>query len=354
MLTGSSPHSSGGDGHAGARVGVHDAVGVFPVLVDGAVDDEAGRIEGVFRRLDEVAVEIDLHQAGGGDLVVAQAVRVDEEVVLRPRHPHGDVAVDQLAPAEVVENPVRRGELDAQVPLGGAGVVGLECRRQRRSHGRLSRSEVRGRTPLPGAADWHFPEYIPSVTIPPSPRGRSCNGNRQPQRRPLATRRTRGLRSASDHGPQGPHARRSALRHPRRPAPGPHRGGHRGLVQRDRRGNGARYHHPFPRAPGRPRRPGARAALARPADARAPDLAPEEAARSHRHRPLGHRRQAARPSGLAPARGLPRQGAGVPDPVRHHGAGGAEEGPLPRFRAAGEGGGGTSEARTTATPARSS
>ena len=66
---------------------------------------------------------------------------------------------------------------------------------------------------------------------------------------------------------------------------------------------------------------------------------PEEAARSHRHRLVGHRRQAARPSGLAPARGLPRQGAGVPDPVRHHGAGGTEEGPLPRFRAAGEGGG---------------
>ena len=104
-------------------MGVHDAVGVFAVFVDGAVDDEAGRVEGVVAGLDEVAVKVDFDQAGGGHFVVAEAVGVDQEVVVGSGDAQRDVAVDEFAPAEGVEDSVGGGELLAQFPF--VGVAGL-------------------------------------------------------------------------------------------------------------------------------------------------------------------------------------------------------------------------------------
>ena len=101
-------------------------MGILPVLVDGAVDDEAGRVEAVLAGFDEVAFEVDLHQVGGGDLVVAQTVGVDQKMVIRSRHPQGDVAIDQLAPAQVMEDPVGGGELDPQVALVAEGRAGVD------------------------------------------------------------------------------------------------------------------------------------------------------------------------------------------------------------------------------------
>ena len=63
-----------------------------------------------------VAVEVDLHQARGGDLVVGHAVGVDEEVAFLAGHARRDVVVDQIVHAVVVDQAVARREIDARLP----------------------------------------------------------------------------------------------------------------------------------------------------------------------------------------------------------------------------------------------
>ena len=62
---------------------------------------------------DLVAVDVDLHQARRGDLLEQQAVRIDQEVMLRPRHARRDVREDHVVPAVQCDQPVGRGEIDA-------------------------------------------------------------------------------------------------------------------------------------------------------------------------------------------------------------------------------------------------
>ena len=104
-------------GHSGPGVGVDHAVGILPVLVDRAVDNEPGRVEGIFGGLDQVPVQVDLHQTGSRHLVVAQPVRIDQKVVFGTGHAERDMPVDQLAPVEVVDDPVAGRELDPQIPF---------------------------------------------------------------------------------------------------------------------------------------------------------------------------------------------------------------------------------------------
>ena len=98
-------------------MGVDHAVGILPVLVNGAVDDEPGRVEGIVGGLDQIPVQVDLHQAGSRHLVIAQPVGVDQKVVFGAGHAKRDMPVDQLAPVEIVHDPVARRELDPEVPF---------------------------------------------------------------------------------------------------------------------------------------------------------------------------------------------------------------------------------------------
>ena len=86
--------------------------------VDRAVDHEARRVDRV-RRLSRPSrpCEVDLHQARRGDLVEDHPVRVDQEVVLGARHARGDVGEDEVVPAEMRDEAVARGEIDAQCQL---------------------------------------------------------------------------------------------------------------------------------------------------------------------------------------------------------------------------------------------
>ena len=99
------------------RVGVQDGVQVLARHVDRAVDDEAGAVHLVGRLVEDVAVDVDLDQARGGDLLVEEAVRVDQELVLGARHAQRDVVVDQVRPAVMGDQPVGGGELDARLPF---------------------------------------------------------------------------------------------------------------------------------------------------------------------------------------------------------------------------------------------
>ena len=64
-------------------MGVEHAFGIGPRRVDRGMDDEAGRIDRSCVVLDDVAVEIDLDQVRGGDLLEQHAVGIEQEVILR-------------------------------------------------------------------------------------------------------------------------------------------------------------------------------------------------------------------------------------------------------------------------------
>ena len=106
-------------GHGRRGVHVHHAVRVGHLLVDLAVEGEAGRVDRPVAVADDVALHVHLHQVRRAHLAVVQAEGVDQEVRLGARHAQRDVVVDQLAPAQVIEDAVGRGEPDAGVPLLG-------------------------------------------------------------------------------------------------------------------------------------------------------------------------------------------------------------------------------------------
>lgn len=60
------------------------------------------------------ALHVNLDEAGRGDLVEEETVRVDQEELLVLVEAGGDVAADALAPAVKVEQPVDGGHLAAQ------------------------------------------------------------------------------------------------------------------------------------------------------------------------------------------------------------------------------------------------
>ncbi len=61
---------------------MHDAADIVARRMDGAVDDEAGAVDAMGRVADDGAVEIDLDQVRGGDLVEGETERVGEEMML--------------------------------------------------------------------------------------------------------------------------------------------------------------------------------------------------------------------------------------------------------------------------------
>ena len=131
--------------HRGAirRVQMEYAAGVLAHPVDRRMDGEAGRVDAVIAPGKLVAVEVDLDQARRGDLVEHQSVGVDQEVMVRPRHPRGDVGIDQIVPAIQCDEAIAGGEIDALCPLGLRHVGGhfLEARFGWR-HGRFLPHDV--------------------------------------------------------------------------------------------------------------------------------------------------------------------------------------------------------------------
>ena len=144
LRDGKQPRPLRRDGDTVQRVSMEHAPGVVPRGVDGAVNDEAGRVHGEGRILQLVSVHIDLDQARRRDLVEEHAVGIDEELVLGARHPRRDVREHQVLPAVVRHEPITGGEIHPHRPLFGRDLVpqrrdvvsrgvhrGSPCRRDR-------------------------------------------------------------------------------------------------------------------------------------------------------------------------------------------------------------------------------
>ena len=105
------------------------AVRILPCGMDRAVNGEARRIDLVRRVHDLVAVEIDLHQAGRGDLVEGHPVRVDQEMMLAARNAGREMREYEIVPAEMRDQPIGGRERHALLPFFGGDQVTYTDRR---------------------------------------------------------------------------------------------------------------------------------------------------------------------------------------------------------------------------------
>jgi hypothetical protein len=62
---------------------MHDAANIRARFMHRAVDDEASGVDAVRRVADDGALEVDLDQVRGGDLVEGETERVGQEMMLR-------------------------------------------------------------------------------------------------------------------------------------------------------------------------------------------------------------------------------------------------------------------------------
>jgi len=86
--------------------------------VDGAVDHVARDVDAVIGVWlpNDVALQVDLHQARRGDFLIKQAIEVDEQV-LGAGNTSGDMIVDEIRHSVVVDQPVAGGEVDPGLPF---------------------------------------------------------------------------------------------------------------------------------------------------------------------------------------------------------------------------------------------
>ena len=112
---------------------MHHKASVVAGRVDRRLDGEARRIDEIGRVLQDIAVQIDLHQRRRRDLLEQKSIGVDQEVMLRAGNSGRDVGVDQIIPAVEGHQPVERGEIDPRLPFF-------------RAHLALQRQNARNRT----------------------------------------------------------------------------------------------------------------------------------------------------------------------------------------------------------------
>jgi len=121
------------DRNAVGGVEMQHAAGILADLMDRGVNGETRRIDAVLAFGQQITVEVDLDQAGRGDLIEHQSVRIDQEVMFRSRHAGGDVGVDEVVPAIERHQAIGGGEIDALRPfrLGHVGPNFLQARFRR-------------------------------------------------------------------------------------------------------------------------------------------------------------------------------------------------------------------------------
>ena len=176
--------------------------------VNRAVDHVAGVVHGivVIGLQHDFALEIDLHEARGVDLVEEEAVGIDEEMLLRPRHPRGDVGVDHVGHAVMRDEPVAGGEIDPRLPFLGAHALadGLTSRLQRRRS--CHRSLLNSSRMIQAAQPWR--ERAIGA-------GASSRGGRRDTRRRRCGRGARARQDAGDGGESATARSRAAAPRPR-------------------------------------------------------------------------------------------------------------------------------------------
>jgi hypothetical protein len=106
------------DGRAVGGVNVHNAGRVVTHFVDGGVNRETRRIDGVGRRRNGIAVATDFDEARRGDFVEGQAIRVDEKFIFDARQARRNMREDQIVPLMQGDKAVTGRQIDTNRPFG--------------------------------------------------------------------------------------------------------------------------------------------------------------------------------------------------------------------------------------------
>src|SRR4051812_48157854 len=129
--------------------------------MDRARDCKSAAIDRGVRRVDVVAIAVDLDQRRCGDLVVEQVNAVDQEMLGRSGYSRRDARVDQVRPAKQVDQPVAGRKIDPRPPLDLA-----HPRPRYRRHRHIAILSQTRRLTYP-----HLPTLTVKLTqIPPAPK----------------------------------------------------------------------------------------------------------------------------------------------------------------------------------------
>src|SRR3974390_3179749 len=96
-------------------------------VCDSGVDYVTGLVDVVvgISLPDDVAVDVDLHQARGCDLLIEQAIEIDQEVVLGAGNARRDVVIDKVGHPVFVYQAVAGSEFEPRLPFF-VGYLALE------------------------------------------------------------------------------------------------------------------------------------------------------------------------------------------------------------------------------------
>src|SRR5436190_14295699 len=100
-----------------------DTIDILTTGMDRAVNDEASFVDGSLGVVDDIAFQVDLDEIGSRDLLEKEAEAVEQEMSGLAGHARGNVCVDQIGPAEMIDQPVARRQIDALLPFCGIDVV---------------------------------------------------------------------------------------------------------------------------------------------------------------------------------------------------------------------------------------
>ena len=80
--------------------------------MNSGMNHKACLIHRVSRRFNDFPVNVNLDQIGGGHFIVVQSIGVDKKMRLGPRDMGSQMAVDQLTPAKIIDQPIGSRKID--------------------------------------------------------------------------------------------------------------------------------------------------------------------------------------------------------------------------------------------------
>ena len=89
----------------------------------GAMNGEAGRVDGPARTIDHLAAQVHLDQTGGGHLVKTQSEFIDQIDARLARHSGRKMGVHRIVPTRQRGQPVGSRQVNAHLLLAARGTV---------------------------------------------------------------------------------------------------------------------------------------------------------------------------------------------------------------------------------------
>jgi hypothetical protein len=90
---------------------------VVPGGMDSGMDHETGRVDDMIGVRNDISVQVDLDQAGGGNFAEMHAIGVEQEMLRGARRTGRNMGGKKIVHAEMGDQPIAGGEIDPHVPF---------------------------------------------------------------------------------------------------------------------------------------------------------------------------------------------------------------------------------------------